>query len=179
MPARYSLTSAGSLRRKMNETLISEFGQQKYYQAQLLKYIIGISKIFHATALMYMYIRPVPWTEKYTINMILCITATLTYAIQYGISIVWWRNYYATFYRESTPNQNLIVCTHTPWYTGKYHIRIYLKPSTTFFQRLGKPLVDETLEFSDYFTESGYFLEPKFRSQVKKLFNDALYAKNK
>lgn len=178
-PNRFNLSSAGRLRRQMNQVLAETFAQQKYYQLRFLTLLIGFSKIFHAIALMYMYMQQIPFSEKYKTNLILSITGTLTYVIQYGISMVWWKHYYGTFARESSPNNNLIVCIHTPWYTGKYVITIYLSPKTTYFQRLTNEVYHEEIEFANYFTESGYFLEEKWKAKVLNIYNQSLYAKNK
>jgi hypothetical protein len=176
---KYNLNSGGALKAKLNAVLVKAFAEKQYYQSMFLRISIGLSKIFHAVMLMYIYMVQATFREKMVISSILCATGCLTYLVDYGFSLFWWKGYFATFVRDNAQTRNLIVCAWNPWYSNIYHIRIYVRPSTSFFQMLGTPDIDEELIFSDYFTESGYCLDNKFMKKVDALIDQALYSKTK
>ena len=78
---KYNLNSAGSLRRRMNEILVSTLAEHKYFQSRWLIIFLGLSKIFHACALMYLYMWPVTWDEKFYHCFFFLSTASLNYLI--------------------------------------------------------------------------------------------------
>jgi len=176
---KFNLNSGGALKTKLNSVLEKAFAEKQYYQSRFLKITIGLSKIFHAVMLMYIYMMQATLREKMAFSTILCVTGCLTYLVEYGFSFFWWKGYFATFVRDNAQTRNLIVCTWNPWYSNKYCIRIYVRPSTSFFQTLGMPDIDEELVFSDYFTESGYCLDNKFMKKAGALIDQALYSKTK
>jgi len=161
----------------MNEVLINKFAEFKYFQSRWLTILIGLSKIFHAAALMWLYMWSVSWDEKFSHALFFVSTASLTYFVEYGITHFWWPNYIGTFTKDGNENKNLIVCAHTPFYSGKYHISVYVKEKTTFFQRLGAPVVESSFGFEEFFTESGFMLENIWKQKVDSIFNQAISKK--
>ena len=175
---KYNINSGGALKAKLNDAIVSALAERKYYQSRGLKILIGLSKIFHAVMHMYLYSQPLPWSVKLPKSILLCTTASLTYLIEYGLSIFWWRYYFAKFSFEKAPERNIVVCAWNPWYSGKYCVKIYIKKSLSFFQRLGNPVAEREFNFSDFFTESGYCLENKFKTQFNKMVEQALCEKS-
>ena len=177
-PRKFNLNSGSLLKNRLDYSVLCVFAEKHYYQSKSLKILIGLSKIFHAVVLLYLYLQRIPWSEKIPKTSFFVATSLLTYGIEYGISLVWWHHYFAKF-ENSKNGRKFIVCTWNPIYSGDYCIRIYEKSSLSFFQKLGTPVVDEKLQFADYFSESGYCLESKFNSKINSLLDQALYNKNK
>lgn len=163
---KHDLNSAGKLRSKMNEVLCQKFTQNKYRQKKLLRIVIGLTKIFHAFMLIKCYHSTLSWDDKFNTVLLFVVTTSLVYLFEYGLTMFWWPNFYCTFTRDDDPSKNVIVCVHTPPYTPKYCLRFYLKKDPSIFQKLGKPYIDSTLYFTEYFTESGEFLERKWMSHL-------------
>lgn len=173
---KYNLNSAGTLRRRMNETLNLKLSKHGYSMSHSFKILIGLSKIFHASILMYLYMLRKTWDEKFNMCLTFVITAGITYFIEYAISAFWWKDFFGK-YSDKNGKKGVICCVGTPWYTGKYHIRVYIKQNLSYFQKLGNPVFDKTYEMTEYFTQSGYFLEQKWSREVEKILNESLYHK--
>ncbi|OHT12235.1 hypothetical protein TRFO_18040 [Tritrichomonas foetus] len=173
---RFDLTNANILKREMNSILVSQFAAQKAYQNRFLEIFIGVSKIINATALMSLYGWMVPWEKKLGLCLVFVFYSCLTYLIEYGLSIFWWPNYFATFEKEGS-NQKFIVCTNVPFYSGDFHISIYLSKSASYFQRLSKPVVDETYSFTQFFTQSGYMITHDWESKCDEIIKKSIHSK--
>jgi hypothetical protein len=150
--------------------------QHKTYESRWLTFVLGISKIINATVLMSLYGWRVEWDRKFNVCLAFVLLTLVTYGIEWGLDVVWWTNWRGTFWRENH-NTKLIVCAHSPFYSGTFHITMFLKNSGTFFQKLGKPVVDETYDFTQFFTEGGLFLEDAWKVHCDKLIARSLNAK--
>ena len=177
-PRKYNLNSGTLLKNRLDYSILTAMAAKHFYRSRSLKIFIGLSKIFHAIVLLMLYLERAPWDEKIPKTVFFVTTTLITYAIEYGISTVWWRHYFAKF-SKSNSQHKFIICTSNPAYSGKYVIKIFDKTSLSFFQRLGTPVIEEELEFADYFTESGYYLEQKFTNKFNNLIESAIYHKDK
>jgi hypothetical protein len=172
--AKYNLYSAPALVRRMNDILVEKLASQyKVYQSRWLTITIGLSKILNATILMLLYAWRVGWDQKFTICVTFVVLSCLTYAVEYGLSWFWWPNYRATLSKSDSTNR-LVLCSHSPFFSGTYHLTFHLLKSGSFFQRLPPPLVEETIPFAELFTEGGYMLEHLWQERCVKLINRAL-----
>ena len=151
-PTRFSTSSKGRLRKAMNDVLKQEFSRNKVYMSPWFTIVIGVSKIVCATMLMLLYSWHMNWDQKFWSVLIFVIISGLTYLAEYGISWFWWPRYMGTFWKDGS-DQRFIVCADSPFFSGEYKIEIYPTRSMTFFQKLGKPVVDETFKFEMLFTE--------------------------
>lgn len=163
-----NLNSSNALMRQMNDVLDRCMAVHKYYKSRWLKILIGISKMINATILMLLYGWRTDWNTKFNICLIFVTISCLTYLVEYGLSVFWWKNFYGIFSNDEKTT-NYVVCTHSPFFTGKYHITIHKIESGSYFQSLPPPVVDETYDFCEYFTESGYFLRVQWKAKCEKL----------
>ncbi|KAH0794553.1 hypothetical protein GPJ56_001578 [Histomonas meleagridis] len=169
---RYNTTSSYTLRSTMDEILIKQFAAVKIYRSRLLTILIGLLKIINAVALLLLYAWHVDWERKLPICIFFVILSCGVYAFEFLLSTVWWPNFIGLFSKENS-NQKFIVCSGTPFYSGKYQIKIYQTQSGSYFQRLPEPVVDQTFEFTDYFTKSGYMIESEWRHKCDELIKKA------
>jgi hypothetical protein len=173
-PATYNIYSSGQLVRRMNDILIDKLASQyKIYQSRWLTLLIGISKILNATILMLLYGWKRTWDEKFWICVTFVFISSLTYFVEYALGWFWWPNFRATFWRTNNPGR-LILCSHSPFYSGAYHITFHISKSGSFFEKLAPPVVDETVPFSDIFTEGGFMLEHVWHEKCKHFIGKAL-----
>jgi hypothetical protein len=178
-PAHYNIYGSGQLVRRMNDILIDKLASQyKIYQSRWLTILIGVSKIINATVLMLIYGWRRTWEDKFWICLGFVIFASLTYAVEYGLGWLWWPNFRAIFWRTDNPTK-LILCSHSPFYSGTFAIKFYVCATGSFFQRLGAPVVDEVVPFSEIFTEGGLMLEHVWHEKCKQLISKALAGKPK
>ena len=169
---RYNTSSSNTLRSKMNEVLIKQFASVKIYQSRFLTILIGLLKIINAIALLMLYGWHVEWERKLPICIFFVAISCMVYAFDFLLSSVWWPNFIGLFEKENS-NQKFIVCSNSPFYSGKYQIKIYQTQSGSYFQRLPKPVIDQTFEFTDYFTKSGYMIESEWRHKCDELIKKA------
>jgi hypothetical protein len=120
----------------------------------------------------------VDWDRKFNICLVFVIFSCVVYGIEFGLDVVWWPNWRGTFWQENG-EMKFIICAHSPFYSGDFHITIFVKRSGSFFQKLGNPVLDETFSFTEFFTESGYFLEGKWQEKCDILVKKALAYKSK
>jgi hypothetical protein len=161
----------------MNDILIDRLAtHHKVYQSRWLTILIGVSKILNATILMLLYIWRRTWDQKFWICLTFVILSSLTYAIEYGLGWFWWPNFRAIFWRSDSPTW-LILCAHSPFYSGSYHITLHVSGTGSFFERLKPPVVDEIVSFSEIFTTSGFMIESIWHEKCKQMIAKALAAK--
>jgi hypothetical protein len=116
------------------------------------------------------------WDEKFWICLTFVIISSLTYLVEYGLGWFWWPNFRAIFWRPDSSTW-LILCSHSPFYSGEYHITLHLSATGSFFERLEAPVVDETVPFSEFFTTSGFMIEHAWHEKCKQMIAKALAAK--
>lgn len=170
---RYNLSSSRALCAKMNDVLIKEFAEVKTYQSRWFTIFIGLMKILCATVLMLLYMWHVEWSRKLGICIVFVVLSVLVYAAEYGLGWIWWPNYLGTFWRDGD-SRRIVVCAHAPFYSGRYNVKVYQLRSASFFQRLGAPIVDETYEFTEYFTKSGYMIEADWKQVCRQIVKKAM-----
>lgn len=175
--AKFNIYSPKNLTKGLNAVLIQQLAKKyNLYQSRWLIILIGISKMINATVLMMLYSWKKTWDEKFLICLFFVVLSCITYAAEYLIALLWWPRYMGTFWHETSPVK-FIICAGSPSYSGKYKISFHKTNSTTFFQKLKKPVVEEEIEFSKYFTESGYMVTDEWRSKCNELIDRALKVK--
>ena len=174
---KFSKSSKGRLRTAMNDILREQLRNNKIYMSLWFKILIGVSKIICATVLMTLYAWHMDWNQKVVMVSVFVVISFLTYLAQYGVSWFWWPRYYGTFYRDES-DQRFVICADSPGFSGEYKIEIFQTKSMSFFQKLGKPVVDETFPFEKFFTESGYFVVSDWRKECDRMIAVALKPKS-
>jgi hypothetical protein len=163
----------------MMDALIEKLAKNFHiYQSRWLTIFLGVSKMICATVLMLLYGWSVEWDRKFNICLMFVIFSCLVYGIEYGLDVVWWPHWRGTFWQENS-EMKLIVCAHSPFYSGDFAISFYFKTSGTFFQRLGQPVLAKKFSFTDFFTEGGYFLQGKWEDKCDVLIKKVLAHKQK
>lgn len=170
---RYNLNSSRTLTAKMNDVLIKEFAELKIYQSRWFTIFVGLMKILCATVLMLLYMWHVEWSRKLNICILFVVLSIFVYVSEYGLGWLWWPNYLGTFWKDGDAKK-FVVCAHSPFYSGKYQIKIYPVKSASYFQKLANPVVDEIFDFTDYFTKSGYMIEAEWKQRCKDLIKKAM-----
>jgi hypothetical protein len=176
-PVRYNLASSAQLTRGLNTVLIARLASaHKFYESRWLTIAIGVSKMVNATVLMLLYMWRRTWDEKFVYCVTFVLITALTYLVEYGIGWFWWPHFRGIFWRPDDATR-LVLCSHSPFYSGAYHISLHLSRTGSFFERLPPPVVEETIPFADLFTEGGLMLEHVWNERCKQLIARALAAK--
>jgi hypothetical protein len=174
MPTKFNLSSPNALGNEMIRSLVARLTKQHgIYQSRWFLLLIGCSKILNATVLMLLYMWHRTWDEKFSICIFFVVLSCLTYLAEGGVGLVWWPGWRKTFYKPHN-NAGFVLCTKNPFYSDRYQIRLYVTPSTSLFQRLPEPVVNEEFTFPEFFTESGYFLEDKWTIKVDQMVKKLL-----
>jgi hypothetical protein len=174
MPKTFNLSSSGALSNEMTRSFLNRLAKQyEIFQSRWFTIVLGLSKMINATVLMSLYGWRRTWDEKFPICLIFVILSSLTYLAEYAIGFFWWPNWKRTLYMTKG-NSKLILCADTPFYSATYHIQLFVTKSTSFFQRLPDPAVDETFNFEDFFTENGSFLEDLWVTKSDQMIQKAL-----
>jgi hypothetical protein len=174
MPKTFNLSSAGALSNEMTRSFVNRLAKQYgIFQSRWFTIVLGLSKMINATVLMSLYGWRRSWDEKFPICLAFVILSTLTYLAEYGIGFFWWPNWKKTLYITGSDSK-LILCADSPFYSSTYHIQLFVTKSTSFFQRLPAPSVDETFNFEDFFTANGSFLEDQWVIKSDQMITKAI-----
>ena len=176
-PKHYPLNNTPTLRNCLKDSLLHCLANDyKFYRSRALEIAIGLAKIIEAAVLMSIYLWHASWDKKLFPVIFFVFLTLVTYGIQYGLGLIWWPHYIGTFTSTKYRNINLVVCLYSPFASGEIKLKIYQMPSTSYLQKLpAKPKAEFEGKFSDFFTVSGYFMESKWKDQIKPLMKVCAY----
>lgn len=174
---RFKLDQSKKLVAAMNVVLSYKLAQYKYYKNRTFKTLHNLGIILNAAGLLLLYLWNKPFEEKRGYSTILAITGISLFLIKY-IQQWWWPHFYAKFEKEGPEKKILIVCAHSPLFSGKYAISIHCPISGSYFKRLPPPVVSREFNFEDYFTKGGHIAEAAWKQTLDTLINEAIYQRN-
>ena len=161
---KYKLYSSKALKNALDDVLAHAFAEKKYFRSRAFQIVLGLSKIVNATILFMIYLAKKPFEEKILPCCVFVGITLIFYLIEYGLSFVWWPNYYAIFSKDVAA-ESYIVCTSTGFYSGKYKISFHPTLTGSYLERLKPAILEEEFPLSDFFTESGYMLQDQWRDK--------------
>jgi hypothetical protein len=90
----------------------------------------------------------------------------ITHGIEHGLWLLWWPNFGVILWRLNAPAR-LVLCSHSLFYSGSYHITFHMSKTGSFFERLGPPVVNATVPFADILAKSAFTLEHVWHEKCK------------